>query len=80
MQIITKIRLDAKNEPYWSCRVEHNGDTKMEVISETFLFTDKFRIWRLFRDVNMRLMTELEQMNDQGALRSLLMRDEEKRS
>jgi hypothetical protein len=36
MEIVLKIRLDQKQIPYWSARLEHKKDVVVEVQSKTF--------------------------------------------
>lgn len=76
MRIETKIKTDANQNPYWSLKLMKDKDCLMEVVSQTFLWSDNKQMWQMYERGFNRMAKELGKEKDLGAIKSLLLQEE----
>jgi hypothetical protein len=67
MLIVTKLKVDQKSLPYWSCMLvndEENNTIMREVVSQTFDINNKYNKWKQFEMAHNRMAKEI--MNEGG--------------
>lgn len=67
MIIVTKLKLDMTQQPYWSAMLvddKENNRVMREVISLTFDIKDRFNKWKEYEKVHNRMAIEI--MNEGG--------------
>jgi hypothetical protein len=75
MQIVTKLKTDANQNPYWSAKIINGDNCLMEIHSQTFLWTDNKQMWEMYERCFNRVAKELAKMKDLGAIKSLLLQE-----
>lgn len=76
MHIVTKIKLDQKQQTYWSAMLMHHDACIIEIHSEVFDPVDKFQYWQCYERCMIRMAKEIAKEKDQAAVMSLLIQEE----
>lgn len=59
MFIVSKLKLDQKQLPYWSFMLVHDNHIMREVVSQTFDINNKFNKWKQFEMASNRMAKEI---------------------
>lgn len=76
MHILTKIRLDQKQLPYWSARLMHEGNVVLEVASKTFNPRNTKDFRELHENTQVRMMKCIQSSKDHDSIVRLLIQDD----
>lgn len=77
MYLVTKIKLDKRQEPYWSCMLMDGENCIAETTAPTTFNMDLNRQFReTFENVMVAMMKILTDQPDQKTVRRLLMQDD----
>ena len=76
MYLVFKLKVDRKQQVYWSGRVIHEGIVTLEIISDTF-DPNNLRAYRdAYERCTVRVMKEIAKMKDQAVIQHMLLQDD----
>ncbi len=76
MYIITKLKLDQKQQPYWSCMLMNGTECVREVHSQVFDPVDKFQYWQMYERCFIRMAKEIAREPDQVVIMHMLTQED----
>ena len=59
MLIVTTIKIDLKQQAYWSFQLVHDKNVMLEVISDTFNPRNKYEPWKQYEMASNRMAKEI---------------------
>lgn len=77
MHIVTKIRLDQKQLPYWSARLMHEGNVVLEVTSKTFNPRNPKEFRELHENTQVRMMKCIQASKDHETIAHMLIQEDQ---
>lgn len=76
MRIVTTIKLDQKQMPYWSAMLMQNDACLVEAVSKTFNPRNKKDFRELYENVTARMMKVIEGSKDRDSIVRMLIQED----
>lgn len=76
MYILTKIRLDRNQTPYWSARLMHEGKVVLEVQSKVFNPRNTKEFRELHENTQVRMMKSIQGNPDHDSIVRMLIQED----